>query len=222
MHGSPLSARVLFEIGPVAITEPVVTTAGIVALLGALAALLTRRLSMRPNRGQAVLEILVTGILDQMETVLKRDPRPLLPIVGTLFIFLVVANLAGVVPGVHAPTAKIETPAALAIVVFFSVHWFGIRERGIGGHLAGFTRPTILMLPLNLLSELTRIFSLMIRLFGNVMSGEFVIALVLSLAGLFVPIPLMLLEIMLGLVQAYIFTILATVFIGAAIAGSEA
>ena len=140
---------------------------------------------------------------------------------GTLFIFLVVANLSGVLPGVEAPTGKLETPAALALIVFFSVHYFGVRARGFGGYLASFAEPKLMMLPLNILSEVTRTFSLMIRLFGNVMSGEFIIALVVALAGLFVPIPLMVLEILVGLVQAYIFTILATVFIGAAVGSVE-
>ncbi|MFZ2101645.1 MAG: F0F1 ATP synthase subunit A, partial [Oricola sp.] len=126
-----------------------------------------------------------------------------------------------VLPGTQAPTAKIETPAALALIVFVSVHYFGVRAQGLLGYLASFAKPKLIMLPLNLLSEVTRTFSLMVRLFGNVMSGEFVIALVLALAGLFVPIPLMALEILLGLVQAYIFTVLATVFIGAAIGSVE-
>jgi F-type H+-transporting ATPase subunit a len=132
-----------------------------------------------------------------------------------------VANLSGVLPGVEAPTAKIETPAALALIVFISVHYFGVRARGFFGYLASFAEPKFIMLPFNLVSEVTRTFSLMVRLFGNVMSGGFVIALVVALAGLFVPIPFMALEILLGLIQAYIFTVLATVFIGAAIGSIE-
>ncbi len=105
----------------------------------------------------------------------------------------------------------------MALIVFFSVHYFGVRARGLAGYLASFAEPKLIMLPLNIISEVTRTFSMMVRLFGNVMSGEFVIALVVALAGLFVPIPLMALEILVGLVQAYIFTVLATVFIGAAL-----
>jgi F-type H+-transporting ATPase subunit a len=163
----------------------------------------------------------VTGIASQIEDVIRKDARPFLPLVGTLFIFLLGANLSGVLPGVEAPTSKIETPAALALIVFFSVHYFGVRSRGFRGYLASFAEPKLIMLPLNILSEVTRTFSLMVRLFGNVMSGEFVIALVVALAGLFVPIPLMVLEILVGLVQAYIFTVLATVFIGAAVGSVE-
>ena len=217
MQASPLISTVLFHIGPVAITRPVVTTWIIMAVLALVCRFVTRRLSMAPNSRQAVLEGIVTGITSQIEDVIRKDARPFLPLVGTLFIFLVVANLSGVLPGVEAPTGKIETPAALAVIVFFSVHYFGTRARGLRGYLASFAEPKLIMLPLNILSEITRTFSLMVRLFGNVMSGEFVIGLVVALAGLFVPIPLMAIEILVGLVQAYIFSVLATVFIGAAV-----
>jgi F-type H+-transporting ATPase subunit a len=216
MQPSPLASTVLFHIGPVAITRPVVTTWAIMALLTLGAWLVTRRLKRLPDRRQAVLELVVTGIRDQIEDVIRKDARPYLPLIGTLFIFLAVANLSGVLPGVEAPTSKLETPAALALIVFVSVHYFGVRAQGVLGYLGSFAKPKLIMLPLNLVSEVTRTFSLMIRLFGNVMSGEFVIGLVLALAGLFVPIPLMALEILVGLVQAYIFTVLAIVFIGAA------
>jgi F-type H+-transporting ATPase subunit a len=222
MPVSPLTSALLFHLGPVAITRPVATTWAIMLVLALTCRLLTRRLQRHPDGRQAVLEIVVTGIAGQIEEVTRRDPRPLLPLLGTLFIFLAVANLSGLLPGVEAPTGKIETPAALALIVFFSVHYFGIRARGLGGYLASFAEPKLIMLPLNILSEVTRTFSLMVRLFGNVMSGEFVIALVVALAGLFVPIPLMALEILVGLVQAYIFTILATVFIGAALGSVRA
>jgi F-type H+-transporting ATPase subunit a len=221
MDSSPLTSTVLFHVGPASITRPVVTTWAIMLMLTLVSWLVTRRLKLRPDRRQAVLEIVVTGILGQIQDVIRKDARPLLPLLGTLFIFLVVANLSGVLPGTQAPTAKIETPAALALIVFVSVHYFGVWAQGLLGYLASFAKPKLIMLPLNLLSEVTRTFSLMVRLFGNVMSGEFVIALVVALAGLFVPIPLMALEILLGLVQAYIFTVLATVFIGAAIGSVE-
>lgn len=219
MEASPLTSTVLFHIGPVAITRSVVTTWIIMAVLALVCRFVTRRLAILPNGRQAVLEGIVTGIATQIEDVIRKDARPFLPLVGTLFIFLVAANLSGVFPGVEAPTGKIETPAALALIVFFSVHYFGIRARGLAGYLGSFAEPKLIMLPLNILSEITRTFSLMVRLFGNVMSGEFIIGLVVALAGLFVPIPLMALEILVGLVQAYIFTVLATVFIGAAVGG---
>lgn len=220
-QASPLTSGVLFHIGPAGITRPVVTTWVIMAAMTAGAWALTRHFTRQGDRGQTVIELLVTGIIEQIEAVLGLDPRPFLPLIGTLFLFLVVANLSGLIPGVEAPTAKIETPAALALIVFFSVHYFGIRSQGLLGYLAGFAKPKLIMLPLNIVSEVTRTFSLMVRLFGNVMSGEFVIGLVVALAGLFVPVPLMALEILIGLVQAYIFTVLATVFIGAAVGGER-
>jgi len=218
---SPLASAVLFHLGPVAITRPVVTTWVIMAVLTLGSWFVTRRLKLHPDRRQAVVELVVTGIMGQVEEVIRKDPRPCLPMLGTLFIFLVAANLSGVLPAVQAPTATLETPAALALIVFGSVHFFGLRARGPLGYLASFAKPKAIMLPLNIVSEITRTFSLMIRLFGNVMSGEFIIALIVGLAGLFVPIPLMALEILVGLVQAYIFTTLATVFIGAAVDTAE-
>jgi len=216
MQTSPLTSTVLFHLGPVTITRPVVTTWVLMLVLTAAFWLVTRRLKALPDGRQAVLEIVVAGIAAQIEDVIRKDSRPFLPLLGTLFIFLVTANLSGLLPGVEAPTSKLETPAALALIVFFSVHYFGIRARGLRGYLASFAKPKLIMLPLNILSELTRTFSLMLRLFGNIMSGEFIIALIVALAGLFVPIPLMALEILIGIVQAYIFTVLAAVFIGAA------
>jgi F-type H+-transporting ATPase subunit a len=221
MQGSPLSSVVVFHIGPVIVTRPVVTTWALMALLALGSWLVTRRLEAQPNRRQAVLEAIVTGVVGQIEEVIGKDARPFLPLVGTLFIFLVSCNLSGVFPGVEAPTSKLETPAALALIVFFSVHYFGVRAQGPWGYLASFAKPKLIMLPLNIISEVTRTFSLMVRLFGNVMSGEFVIALVVGLAGLFVPIPFMVIEILVGIVQAYIFTVLATVFIAAAVGDFE-
>jgi F-type H+-transporting ATPase subunit a len=221
MPSSPLASTVLFHLGPVAISRPVVTTWVIMVVLLLVCYLVTRRLDPKPDPRQAVLELIVTGLVGQIEDVIRKSARPFLPLLGTLFIFLVAANLSGVLPGVEAPTSKLETPAALALIVFVAVHYFGVRARGPFGYLASFAEPKLVMLPLNIISEVTRTFSLMVRLFGNVMSGEFIIALVVALAGLFLPIPLMVLEILVGLVQAYIFTVLATVFIGAAIGSVE-
>ena len=218
-HSSPLATVVIFHLGPILVTRPVVTTWGIMLVLTIGSWASTRKLGLAPTRRQAVLELLVTGIVSQIEEVVRSDARPLLPLLGTLFIFLLAANVSGVLPGVQAPTAHIETPAALALIVFLAVHVFGIRARGLLSYLGSFAQPKLIMLPLNALSEITRTFSLMVRLFGNIMSGEFLIALVLALAGLFLPIPLMALELLIGVVQAYIFTVLATVFIGAAVGG---
>jgi F-type H+-transporting ATPase subunit a len=221
MHESPITSTVVAHLGPVPITRPVVTTWLIMAVLAVLCRLITHRLQRVPDGRQALVETLVIGMTRQIEEIIRKDPRRFLPLLGTLFIFLVAANLSGLVPGTEAPTSRIETPAALALIVFFSVHYFGTRARGLRGYLASFAEPRLIMLPLNVLAEITRTFSLMVRLFGNIMSGEFVIGLVVALAGLFVPIPLMVLELVVGIVQAYIFTVLATVFIGAAVGSEE-
>jgi F-type H+-transporting ATPase subunit a len=218
---SPLVAPVLFHLGPVPISEPVVTTWGLIAVLAVVSYAITRGLQRRPSRWQAVLEIMVTTIEDQISETMQTPGRPFVPLLGTLFIFLAFANVLGVLPGVRPPTASIETAAALALIVFLAVHLYGLRRRGLKAYLGSYAKPTIVMLPLNVLSEITRTFSLMVRLFGNVLSGEFVIATVVALAGLFVPIPLMALEILIGLIQAYIFTVLAAVFIGAGIGSIE-
>lgn len=221
MRPAPLSTEILFRIGPVAVSDVVVTTWAIVAALGIASWLATRRLQVHPGRTQVVLEAIVTGISAQIRDAIRSDPQPFLPLIGTLFLFLVVANLCGELPGVKAPTARLETSAALASIVFVSVHVYGIRARGVRGYFAHYLRPNPLMLPLNVLAEITRTFSLMVRLFGNIMSHELVISIVLALAGLLVPVPLMALGVLIGIVQAYIFAVLATVFIGAAVGSVE-
>ena len=140
MTRSPLTSTVLFHLGPVAITRPVVTSWALMALLAIGARLATSRLAPRPDRLQAMLELLVTGILGQIEEIIRKDARPFLPLLGTLFIFLVAANLCGVLPGVTAPTGTLETPAALALIVFGAVHFYGVRARGLGGYLASFAQ----------------------------------------------------------------------------------
>jgi len=221
MSHSPLAVAVVVHIGPVGLTETVVTTWLLMAALAIACGLATRRMSIIPGSVQAMIETLAGVIEQQIRSIVNRDPSEFLPLLGTLFIFLAAANLAGVLPGVHAPTASIETPAALAAVIFFSVHVFGIRLHGMTGYLKSYLKPNPLLLPLNILSEFTRSFSLMMRLFGNIMSDELVIAIVITLAGLLVPIPFMVFEILVGLVQAYIFSVLAAVYIGGAVGSIE-
>jgi F-type H+-transporting ATPase subunit a len=221
MDAGPLAPDILFRLGPVPISRPVVTTWAIMAVLVVGSWLVLNRARVGGGMLQTVLEIVVETLAQQIRDVLGRDPWPYLPLLGTLFIFLVFANLSTIVPGMKPPTGHIETPGALAAIVFVSVHFFGIRSRGLLAYLRRYTRPNPLLLPLNLLSEITRTFSLMVRLFGNIMSHELVIAIVVFLAGLLLPIPFMLLGILIGIIQAYIFTVLATVFIGAAIGSVE-
>ncbi len=221
MTESPLELTALFHIGPVAITEPVITTWGIMAAMLVFCLLATRKLQLRPGKVQAALELVVGAIDHQAEEVIRRDPAPFRAIVGTIFLFILVANWSSLLPGVEPPTARLETDAALALIVLAASGYFGVRLRGTRGYLKSFAQPTWAMIPLNIVEQITRTFSLVVRLFGNIMSGVFVIGIVLSLAGLFVPIPLMALELLSGTVQAYIFAILGCVFIATAVSGDD-
>ncbi len=218
----PFELEPVFHLGPVPVTEPVVTTWGLMIGLSVASWLGTRNATTEdPSRLQSTLEILVELLEQQIEAVVHRAAAPFMPLLGTLFLFLVAANLSMLIPGVAPPTAHVETPAALALVVFFSVHAFGLRAQGLRAYLKGYLEPNPLLLPLNVFSELTRTFSLMIRLFGNIMSHEIVVGIVVALAGLFVPIPFMALGILIGVIQAYIFTVLSAVFLGAAVGSIE-
>ncbi|MCA9489617.1 MAG: F0F1 ATP synthase subunit A [Myxococcales bacterium] len=221
MSESPLVAHVVFRLGPVPFTEPVVTTWAVGAVLVLLAWLATRSRAEVPARGQAVAEIVVETLLSQMREILHADPRPLLPLVGTLFLLILSCNLAALIPGAHSPTGSLETPLALSLVVLVSVQGMGLWTRGPLGWARSFVSPTPLLLPLHLMSEVTRTLSMAIRLFGNSMSHELVLAVIVSLAGLLVPVPLQLLGLLIGLVQAYIFAVLATVYLGGAIGQEE-
>ncbi|MCT2398447.1 F0F1 ATP synthase subunit A [Novosphingobium mangrovi (ex Huang et al. 2023)] len=213
----PLTAEPVFHLGPVPITQPVLTTWAIMALMVLFSVLLSRRLKQRPGRTQTVME-LITGALDQqIGDVVQSDPAPYRALIGTIFLFVFVANWSGALPGVEPPTAHLETDAALALIVFGATLYHGVRVNGVVGYLKTFADPHWVMIPLNLVEQITRTFSLFIRLFGNVMSGVFIIAIMLSLAGFLVPIPLMALDLLTGAVQAYIFAILGCVFIGAAV-----
>ncbi|HOM12942.1 MAG TPA: F0F1 ATP synthase subunit A [Rubrivivax sp.] len=217
MTGSPLAAEALWQLGPVPISSAVVATWVIMLVLVLGARLATLRLSLRPSRLQAALELLVDTLDAQIRETVQSDPAPYRALIGTLFVYVLAANWSSLVPGVEPPTARLETDAALAGIVFFATIVYGLRAHGLRGYLASFAEPGLLMVPLNLVEQITRVFSLMVRLFGNVVAGVFVVGIALSLAGLFVPIPFMALELLIGAIQAYIFSVLAMVFIGAAV-----
>jgi F-type H+-transporting ATPase subunit a len=218
---SPLQEEILFHIGPVPVSNDIVTTWAVMAFLVLVSWAGMRKQALRPGAFQAALEIVVETLEKQISDILKRDGSAYLPLLGTLFLFIVTANLTAVMPGLKPPTARLETNGALAAIVFLAVHYFGVRSRGLKGYLGHYAEPSLFLVPLNILEEVTRVFSLMIRLTGNIMSHEFVIAIIVFLAGLFVPIPFMILGIMIGIIQAYIFTVLATVFIAAALDHTE-
>ncbi len=214
---SPLTLEPLIYVGPVEITAPVVVSWAVIALLGGASALATRRLSLLPSKTQATLELIVSTIDSQIRDTMQADPAPFRALIGSIFLFTLLSNWSSLVPGVEPPTAHIETDAAMALIVFVATIAWGVRTRSLRGYLATYAEPTWVMIPLNVVEQFTRTFSLIVRLFGNVMSGVFVIGIILALAGLIVPIPLMALDLLTGTVQAYIFAILATVFIGAAV-----
>ncbi|WP_234292909.1 F0F1 ATP synthase subunit A [Stutzerimonas balearica] len=220
MIHSPLTHETLFWIGPLPISHAVVVTWALMALLGIGSWWLTRRLALHPSRLQAVLELLVTTLDAQIrDTMQVAAAAPYRGLIGSLFLFILAANWSELVPGIEPPTANLETDTALALLVLVASVGYGIARRGLRRYLRAFAEPSWLMVPLNLVEQITRTFSLTVRLFGNVMSGVFVIGIALSLAGLLVPIPFMALDVLTGAIQAYIFSVLAMVFIGAAVGG---
>lgn len=182
------------------------------------AKLITRKLAsnITVSRGQALLEIIVTTINSQIEDVGLSHPKKYLSFLGTIFLFVGVASLCTIFPGYTPPTGSLSTTAALALCVFIAVPFFGIEEKGLGGYLKNYIKPTIIMLPFNIISEVSRTLALAIRLFGNMMSGAMIIAILLTITPFIFPIVLTVLGLLTGMVQAYIFTILATVYIAAA------
>jgi F-type H+-transporting ATPase subunit a len=180
--------------------------------------LVTRRLStgLQRSRWQNLLEIVVTGIEKQIEDVGLAHPEKYLGFLGTLFLFVAMASLCTIIPGYDPPTASLSTTAALALCVFVAVPLFGIEDQGLGGYLKTYVQPTIIMLPFNIISQLSRTLALAVRLFGNMMSGAMIIGILLTITPFVFPIVMTALGLLTGMVQAYIFSILAAVYIAAA------
>jgi F-type H+-transporting ATPase subunit a len=208
---------VVFGLGPIVVTDSVVTTWGIMAGLWALGTLLTRRLRIEPGPVQSALEGIVSAQLAAIRSVIPERAEALLPFIGGLWVFLVAANLVGVVPGLSSPTADLSVTAALAVLVFLAAHWYGIRSDGLRAYLRHYLSPSPVLLPFHLFSEVTRTVALAVRLFGNMMSLEMAALLVLLVAGLLVPVPILMLHIIEALVQAYIFGMLALIYVAGGI-----
>jgi len=217
-----LGVEGLFRVGPVALTETVLSTWGLMAVLGAAGWLLTRRLEETPGALQTAVEGVVGVMDDAVRAVLPEAHARVLPFVATLWVYLVAANLLGLLPGLHSPTRDLSATAALAILVFLSVHWFGIRAQGVRTYLRHYLSPYPLLLPFHLLGEVTRTVALAVRLFGNIMSLEMAALLILVLAGFLVPVPILMLHIVEALVQAYIFGMLALLYIAGGIQSQQA
>ncbi|MDH5535353.1 MAG: F0F1 ATP synthase subunit A [Betaproteobacteria bacterium] len=209
------------HLGPVTVTETVLTTWGIMLILFLATWLCTRRLRLDPGPWQVVLEGVVSTIDEAIAAVLPDGARRVLPLVATLWIFVVIANLVGVVPGLHSPTNDLSLTAGLAILVFLSVHWFGIRIHGLRNYVRHYVEPNPILLPFHIVSEISRTVALAVRLFGNIFSLEMAALLVLLVAGFLVPVPVLLLHIVEALVQAYIFGMLALIYIAGGIQSLE-
>jgi F-type H+-transporting ATPase subunit a len=214
---------ILWQHGLVQLNATIVTTWAIMLVMTAGAWVITRRLSteLRISRWQGALEILVTGTAGQIEEVGLKPARRYIPFLGTLFSFIAIANLLTIVPVYEPPTGSLSTTAALALCVFIAVPVFGIRQRGWGGYLLSYLQPTAIMLPFNIISEFSRSLALAVRLFGNMMSGGMILAILLTITPFIFPVAMSALGLLTGMVQAYIFSILATVYIAAATGASD-
>jgi F-type H+-transporting ATPase subunit a len=219
MDLTPDSSTV-FSVYGIAVNATIVNTWIIMAFLVGVSALITRNLrsDVPPNRWRTALEVIVNGIVGQIAEITdRRDPR-VMYFAGTLFLFIVTANLLTVVPGFDTPTASLSTTAALALSVLIAVPMFGVGSRGVGGYLKSYLEPSVIMLPFNIIAEFSRGISLAIRLYGNIMSGAVIAVILLGVAPFFFPVLMDLLGLLTGVIQAYIFAILATVYISSATA----
>ena len=209
---------ILWQYGFLKLNGTIAFTWGLMAVLAFGSMLVTRKLSMdlKRSRWQNLLEIIVTGIEKQIADVGLRHPEKYIGFLGTLFLFIALASLCTIIPGYEPPTGSLSTTAALALCVLVAVPFFGIEEQGLGGYLKSYAEPTIIMLPFNIISELSRTLALAVRLFGNMMSGTMILAILLTITPFIFPIAMSALGLLTGMVQAYIFSILAAVYIASA------
>jgi len=221
MDSPDIAIAPLFHLGPVAISGTVVTTWCIMAILGLGAWLASRRLRIDPGPMQSALEGIVVSIEQAVASAAPQNARQIMPLIATLWIFLVFANLCGLIPGLHSPTRDLSATAALAILVFLSTHWYGIRAQGLKAYLKHYLSPSPILLPFHLISEVSRTVALAVRLFGNIMSLEMAALLILLVAGFLAPVPILMLHIIEALVQAYIFGMLALIYVAGGIQSQQ-
>ena len=209
---------ILWQSGPFKLNGTILFTWALMLALTVGTRLITRKLStgVSRSRWQNLLEVVITGIAKQIEEVGLTHPEKYLGFLGTLFLFVALAAICTIIPGYTSPTSSLSTTVALALCVFVAVPLFGIEEQGIGGYLRSYVQPTIIMLPFNIISEVSRTLALAVRLFGNMMSGAMIIGILLTITPFIFPIVMTALGLLTGMVQAYIFTILAAVYIAAA------
>jgi F-type H+-transporting ATPase subunit a len=219
MEISP-DAIVYWQSGLLKLNATILFTWIVMALLTAVSWLVTRRLKSavhNPSRGQNALEAVVEAVQSQIREISQDESYRYLPFVGTLFLFVVVSNVLAVVPGFQPPTASLSTTAALALCVFVAVPIFGVSRKGPRAYLKQYTQPSLIMLPFNIIGEISRTLALAVRLYGNMMSGAMIVAILLAILPIFVPVVMQLLGLLTGVIQAYIFSVLAMVYIASAV-----
>ena len=214
---------IFWQWGPVVLNATLVYTWVVMAVLAVGSWLITRNLSVEPeiSRWQSALETIVSFIRDEIRDIAQQDATPYLPFVGTLFLFISLSNMLDIVPYFDAPTSSLSTTAALALCVFVAVPAYGISQDGMVAYLKNYIEPTPLMAPFHIISEFSRTLALAVRLFGNVMSGGLIVVILLSVVPLFLPIVLSALGLLIGQIQAYIFAVLAMVYIASGISARE-
>ncbi len=210
---------ILWQYGFININATLAFTWGVMILLALVSYLVTRRLSIEPpiSKLQNLLEVIVYHVNEQIRQVSQQQPARFLPLIGSLFLLILLSNLLAVVPGYIPPTGSLSTTTALALCVFVSVPVYGIRQLGLWNYLKQYCRPSLFMLPFNIVGEFSRTLALAVRLYGNVMSGVVIGAIFLSFVPLFFPVLMQLLGLLTGTIQAYIFSVLTMVYIASAI-----
>jgi F-type H+-transporting ATPase subunit a len=217
MELSP-DSTILWQWGPFRLNATIVFTWVVMAVLSGGSWLVTRHLTAEGNmsRRRNLLETLVIFLNDQIRATSRQEPGRFLPFIGTLFLFIAVSNSLEIIPGFHPPTGSLSTTAALAMCVFIAVPFFGVMQKGVLGYLKHYVKPSVFMAPFEIIGEFSRTLALAVRLYGNIMSGTIIVGILLSIAPLFFPIVMQVLGLLIGLIQAYIFAVLAMVYIASA------
>lgn len=221
MDKDSLTIPALLEWGPIQLTSTVTTTWVVMLIVIGFIWLTTRRLQMVPSSLQTVVEAMVSMIEQSIRDVAPQHVKQIMPFIGGLWTYILIANLIGLFPGMHSPTRDLSATSALAFLVFLSTHWYGIRMQGLKSYLSHYLKPNPILLPFHLVSEITRTVALAVRLFGNMLSLELVALLLLMLAGFLVPVPILMLHIVEALVQAYIFGMLALIYVASGLQSQQ-
>ncbi|MCK5767536.1 MAG: F0F1 ATP synthase subunit A [Candidatus Atribacteria bacterium] len=209
---------IIFQWNGMQINATIFYTWMVMALLIFISWMATKNLTIGPkiSRWQNLLEVIVGYIRQQVKEITQQNPDPFIPFLGTLFLFISISNLLAIIPGYQPPTGSLSTTSALAICVFFAIPIFGIAKKGGLAYFKHYLEPSIFMAPFNVIGDFSRTLALAVRLFGNVMSGTLIAGVLLIITPLFVPIIMQVLGLLIGQIQAYIFTVLATVYIASA------